>query len=181
MYPIAFDLSRIHIVLVGTGEVAKRRLQQLKEAGATRITFYSDHLPQAHEIRQAQLLMVAGLDDETSAVLASIARLQGIMVNVEDKPDLCDFYFMSFVKRGALTLAISTDGASPTLAQEIKAYLANLFGEEWAGIVAEIGERRQQWKQQGLTNQEVGEKTRTFLYSNSLMPKAQSLISEEAQ
>src|SRR5689334_6278399 len=104
MYPISLDLSRIRIALVGSGDAFARRRQQLNDMGATQVSVYEDELPEAHEIKQASVLMVVGLDYETSAVLASIAKLQGVLVNVEDKSDLCDFYFTSFVKRGDLTI-----------------------------------------------------------------------------
>jgi precorrin-2 dehydrogenase / sirohydrochlorin ferrochelatase len=106
MYPINLDLSKIRIALVGNGEAFNRRHTQLREMGATLVSVYEDHLPEAYQIRQASVLMVVGLDYETSAVLASIAKLQGVLVNVEDKPDLCDFYFASFIKRGDLTILV---------------------------------------------------------------------------
>jgi siroheme synthase-like protein len=173
MYPISLDLSCIRIFLVGSeGEPLRRRAQQLQTEGATQVTLFVDRLPEAHEIKQAHILMVVGLDNETSAVLSSIARLQGVLVNVEDKPDLCDFYFNSFFKRGDLSISISTNGASPTLAQEIKTYLAGLFDEEWSEIVSEIGKRRLLWKQQGLDNKAVGERTREYIRARALIPQA---------
>ncbi len=169
MYPISLDLSRIRILLVGSGEAFSRRLDQLKEQGATQIITFQDALPESHEIRQANVLMVVGLDYETSAVLASIAKLQGVLVNVEDKSDLCDFYFVSFVKRGDLTISVSTNGASPTLSQEIRSYIAGLFGEEWAGIVNFIGKKRLEWKQEGLDNKQVSDRTKEYIKSEGLL------------
>jgi len=187
MYPISLDLSKIRITLVGKGEPYIRRLKQLQAAGAVHLTTFEETLPQAHEIRQATILMVAGLDDETSAVLTSIAKLQGILVNVEDKPDLCDFHFVSFVQRGDLTLSVSTNGASPTLSREIKNYLAELFGEEWSAIVDTIGKKRLEWKKLGLDNQTIGDKTRDLIRLNALLkakenktkqPSPESLVND---
>ncbi|HEU5046610.1 MAG TPA: NAD(P)-dependent oxidoreductase [Rickettsiales bacterium] len=169
MYPVSLDLSRIRIALVGTGEAFSRRLQQLQEMGAINIAAYEDTLPESHEIRQANVLMIVGLDDETSAVLVSIARLQGILVNVEDKPALCDFHFVAFVKRGDLTISVSTGGASPTLGQEIRGFIANLFKEEWADIVTTIGKKRLEWKSEGLDNKSVSDRTRGFIRSLGLL------------
>lgn len=169
MYPIVLDLQRIRIMLVGSGEAFTRRLSHLKEMGATQITVYQDELPEAYEIKQASALMVVGLDNETSAVLASIARLQGVLVNVEDKPDLCDFHFVSFVKRGDLTIAVSTNGASPALGQEIRSYLAGIFDESWATIVSTIRKKRLEWKSHGLSNKEVGDKTRAYIKGEGLL------------
>jgi siroheme synthase (precorrin-2 oxidase/ferrochelatase) len=173
MYPISLDVTKIRIALVGHGDAFTRRLAALHEAGAQHVTAYTD-LPHAHEIRQAHVLMVVGLDEETSAVLAGIARLQGILVNVEDNPDLCDFYFMSFVKRGDLALAVSTNGASPTLAQEIKAYLTDTFGEEWEDTVAQIAAQRLAWKREGLSNTVVGERSRAWLAVHAPAPLGHS-------
>ncbi len=177
MYPIHLDLTRIRISLVGSGEAFARRLKQLQEMGATQLTLFEDDLPEAHEIKQANVLMVVGLDDETSAVLASIAKLQGILVNVEDKPDLCDFHFVCFIKRGDLTISVSTNGASPTLAQEIRAHIADMFGEEWSKIVALIGKKRIEWKNQGWDNKTVGDKTRAYIRAEELLPVASCQLS----
>lgn len=172
MYPISLDLSRIRILLVGSGEAFARRLLQLQEMGAIQIVMHEDSLPEAHEIRQASILMVVGLDDETSAVLASIARLQGVLVNVEDKPSLCDFHFSSFVKRGDLTISVSTNGASPVLGQEIRSYIAGIFDEQWGEIVNIIGKKRLEWKSQGLDNKQVGDKTREFIEALGVLDSA---------
>lgn len=177
MYPVSLDLSRIRITLVGKGEAYTRRLKQLEAAGATQLTLFENILPHAHEIKQANILMIAGLDDQTSAVLASIARLQGVIVNVEDKPDLCDFHFVSFVKRGDLTLAVSTNGASPTLGQEIRSYLADIFGEEWSIIVDIIGKKRLEWKREGLDNKTISDRTRTYLKEQGLLSSGSGVAS----
>ena len=163
MYPIMLNLSNIRILLVGSGELFDRRKQALLENGATKLVLFEDTLPEAHEIRQANVVMIVGLDDQTSAVLASIGRLQGVLVHVEDKNELCDFYCTSFIKRGDLTIAVSTAGASPTLGQEIRSYLANIFCEEWGYIVDKIGKKRLEWKGQGLKGSAIGEKTRALI------------------
>ena len=163
MFPISLDLTRVRIALVGSGEHFEKRLKQLQEHGATQIVQYKDTLPESHEIKQFTVLMVAGLDYQTSAVLSSIAKLQGVLVNVEDKNDLCDFYFMSFVKRGDLTISVSTNGASPTLGQEIRNYIAGKFCEEWEWIVSRIGRDRLKWKQQGMDGKAIADKTREII------------------
>jgi siroheme synthase-like protein len=108
-------------------------------------------------------------------VLAGIARLQGILVNVEDKPELCDFYFMGLVKRGDLTLAVSTNGASPTLVQEIKSYLFETFGEEWQETVAHLAAQRLAWKRDGLPNNTVKERTLEWLEHHAPAPLGNQL------
>ena len=52
-----------------------------------------------------------------------MAHTRGLLVNVADKPSLCDFYLGSVVKKGDLKIAISTNGKSPTVAKRIKEFL----------------------------------------------------------
>ncbi len=194
MLPVALNLSRLRVALVGQSGALARRLAQLQEAEAAKVTvfehmdfepwssmaietpkhpFITAHhyrLPESHEIRQANILLVAGLDEQKSAVLAGIARLQGVLVWVEDMPDLCDFYFTGVVRRGDLLISVSTSGASPTLAREIKEYLAELFGEEWEGITLDIGEKRKAWLTEGLKGQEINERTKEWITANNVIP-----------
>ena len=55
-----------------------------------------------------------------------------MLVNVEDRPALCDFHSVAEVRRGDLLLTVSTGGASPGLAARIRARLAAEYGPEWA-------------------------------------------------
>ncbi len=181
MYPVSLDLSRIRIALVGSGEAFARRLKQLHDMGATQLSVHDDVLPEAYEIKQASILMVAGLDYETSAVLASIAKLQGVLVNAEDMPDLCDFHFNSFIKRGDLTIAVSTAGASPALSQEIRSYIARRFGEEWGQIVSAVRKKRLSWKEQGLDNGEVADRTRKYIKDTGLLDDEAALHATSAE
>ena len=170
MFPISLDLSRIRITLVGTGDAFARRHAQLLEMSATQITLYENTLPGTDELGRANIVMVVGLDNEVSSILSSNARRQGILVNVEDKPELCDFYFTSFIRRGDLTLAVSTNGKSPTLAQEIKKYLENIFHPGWGKILEDIGKHRLNWRTEGLDNKTIGQKTRDMIHAFRLLP-----------
>ncbi|HVB67417.1 MAG TPA: siroheme synthase, partial [Acetobacteraceae bacterium] len=73
----------------------------------------------------------------------------GILVNVEDRPELCDFRNAAELRRGDLLIAVSTGGASPGLAGAIRNRIAALFGPEWAGRVAALGARRRAWRAEG--------------------------------
>ncbi len=56
-------------------------------------------------------------------------------MNVADRPSEGDFALPSTLRRGRLQVAVSTGGASPTLAKRIRGELEGAFGSEWAGIV----------------------------------------------
>jgi precorrin-2 dehydrogenase/sirohydrochlorin ferrochelatase len=148
MFPIALDLTRIPILLTGSGELLEKRRRQLEEYGATQFV---------RDIKNAAVVMVAGLPREQAAAIADEAHALGKLVNVEDINDLCDFYFTANVKRGDLIIAVSTSGASPTLARKIRDRIAEQFGEEWASHLSEILRLRKGWKAEGKGMKEVVE------------------------
>jgi siroheme synthase-like protein len=77
-----------------------------------------------------------------NAAVAREGRERGIPVNVADRPAEGDFALPSILRRGQLQVAVSTGGASPTLARRIRRELEEVFGFEWAGIVEELGRAR---------------------------------------
>jgi precorrin-2 dehydrogenase / sirohydrochlorin ferrochelatase len=62
-----------------------------------------------------------------------------VRINVADRPSEGDFAVPSTLRRGGLQVAVSTGGASPTLAKRIRNELEATFGPEWAGVVEELG------------------------------------------
>ncbi len=79
---------------------------------------------------------------EVNAAVAREARERGIPINVADKPSEGDFALPSTLRRGRLQVAVSTGGASPTLAQRIRRELEGVFSFEWAGVVEELSKAR---------------------------------------
>lgn len=153
MFPISLNLKVVPILLVGKGEAFEKRKTQLEEVGASRLICRREF--NAYDLEVANVVMVVGLDRDTSNMIARLARDDGRLVNVEDVPELCDFYFTSFITRGDLTIAVSTNGASPTLAKRIKAKIAVLFGEEWKERTAHIKILRDRLRAEGKSMKEV--------------------------
>ncbi|NBX02746.1 MAG: hypothetical protein EBR02_01505 [Alphaproteobacteria bacterium] len=166
MFPIALDLAKIPVLLVGRGPLLERRIKQLEEAGALHVYSHSREsgnpdvqnvwlqIPQ--QVRDdSKIVMVAGLSREDSEMIATEARKQKKLINVEDVIDLCDFYFTANVRRGDLLIAVSTGGASPTLARRVRDYIARRFGPEWAGYSAEMAGARLALKAGGAGMKEV--------------------------
>ena len=79
---------------------------------------------------------------EVNAAVAREARERGVPINVADAPSDGDFALPSTLRRGKLQVAVSTGGASPTLARSIRSKLEALFGPEWAGVVEELDKTR---------------------------------------
>jgi precorrin-2 dehydrogenase/sirohydrochlorin ferrochelatase len=95
--------------------------------------------------------------------LASQARALGKLVNVEDVNDLCDFYFTANIRRGDLVIAVSTSGASPTLARKVRDAIATRFGPEWEARVKELSALRLSLKAGGASLREVMDSTESYL------------------
>src|SRR5208282_4074938 len=67
---------------------------------------------------------------------------RGVLCNVVDVPEYCDFFYPAVVRRGDLQIAVSTAGQSPSLAQRIRQQLERQFGEGYAEWVRQLGETR---------------------------------------
>lgn len=187
MFPIALDLSKLNIALIGNSEKTENRLKQLDSLNAERLTIYSpeptehlrelaadrliEALPTESQIKHAHIIMIVDLIPHTAAKLANDARQLGTIVNVEDVTPFCDFFFMSQVRQGDLLIGISTNGKSPTIAIKIKEYLRTLFSEEWAKRLRTIGQKRKTWQQQGLSNQDIMTKTEQIIEEEKWLPQ----------
>lgn len=95
------------------------------------------------DLEGAYLAFVATDSREVNAAATREANERGVPVNVADEPSGGDFVLPSALRRGRLQVAVSTGGASPVLAREIRARLEDLFGAEWAGLVEEVGAARE--------------------------------------
>ena len=71
------------------------------------------------------------------------AHRRGVLCNVVDVPELCDFYYPAVAKRGALQIALSTSGQSPALAQRLRKELEEQFGPEYEAWLQQLGEERE--------------------------------------
>jgi precorrin-2 dehydrogenase / sirohydrochlorin ferrochelatase len=139
-------------VVVGGGAVATRKASKLFQAGAEVVVVSPTVLPEledmsveVHErsyeygdLEGADLAFAATNSREVNAAVAREANAREIRVNVADRPAEGDFAVPSTLRRGGLQVAVSTGGASPTLARRIRNELEEIFGPEWAGVVEEL-------------------------------------------
>jgi len=158
--PIALDPTTVRIGLAGKGEGLERRRRLLAEGGVER--------PVAVDERTAleglSLLFVAGLDRASSAALAERARAAGVLVNVEDVPDLCNFHVPAILRRGDLAFTVSTNSKAPGLSRLLREALGRLFGPEWEERTNTIAAERAAWRQQGLAPDAVSQRVRDLVH-----------------
>ena len=167
-FPVFLNIHGKKCVVVGGGRVALRKVRMLLECGA-HVTVISPTLLQdlaqlakkesivviRRNYRPADLeravLVVAATDvKEVNRKVAIEAKGRGILVNVVDDPGLSGFIVPSTLRRGDLTVAISTAGKSPALAKKIRRDLVRGLGKEYAALVLLIEEIRSSLKRQGI-------------------------------
>jgi precorrin-2 dehydrogenase len=156
--PLIIDPRSAKIGLSGQGEGLQRRQAILRAAGVTPASVVPDG-----PLDGLSVLFVAGLDRPASEALARRARSHGILVNVEDMPELCDFNMPAIVRRGDLMLTVSTHGRAPGLARRLREWLEERFGAEWEARLVELGIARDRWRAEGLRATEIGERTRQLI------------------
>jgi len=150
------DVFEKRCVVVGGGEVAARKARGLLESGARVVVISPEVRPEILEmdvevhnrpytpgdLGGASLAFAATDSRGVNAAVAREAQESGVPVNVADRPAEGDFTLPSVLRRGGLQVAVSTGGASPTLARRVRGGLEDSFGPEWAGIVERYGAAR---------------------------------------
>ena len=165
MLPLMLDLSRLTVILVGEGEAALRRLALLEQAGAVALTVHAERpspelvaaagrrlvrrLPSPAELAAARLVFLSDRNAPYCPALAAAARAAGALVHIEDAPALGDVQAPAVLRRGDLTIAVSTGGKSPGLAVLVKRFLAARFGAEWQERLDALAARRRGWRASG--------------------------------
>jgi uroporphyrin-III C-methyltransferase/precorrin-2 dehydrogenase/sirohydrochlorin ferrochelatase len=124
--PLFFDLAGRRVVVVGQGPAADRRAELARSAGAA--VFQLD-TASAADLKGAAAVFVAtgNLDNDTDARRA--AKAAGVPVNVADRPGLSDFILPAIIDRDDVVVAVSTGGASPSLATLLRARIEALLPE----------------------------------------------------
>jgi len=164
-YPIFLNLKGRRCIVVGGGPVAERKVEMLLEHQAS-VTVISptlsrrlQHLAdqsaiqtisrnyQAGDLKGALLVIAATDDPPINAAVAEHGRKQRALVNVVDDPRHSDFIVPSMVRRGDITIAISTAGKSPALARKLRSILEAALPAEYASLVTLVSEVRQELAQ----------------------------------
>jgi precorrin-2 dehydrogenase / sirohydrochlorin ferrochelatase len=160
LFPMFLKLQGKRCLVIGAGKVGGQKIAGLLETGAyIRVVALAATATVREWARQGRIELdlrafsPQDLDGAFLAVVATSSRAvnervydeaqrRGVLCNVVDVPDLCDFFYPAVVQRGDLQIAVSTAGQSPSLAQKIRQQLEQQFGPGYAEWVAELGETR---------------------------------------
>jgi precorrin-2 dehydrogenase/sirohydrochlorin ferrochelatase len=159
-YPVYLNLKGKRVLVVGGGEVAERKVAALLDTGASIVVVSPEVTPRLASLANANLidlhkrpyskgdcngaaLVLSAIDDpQVSRAVFEEASNSEILVNTADQPALCDFIMPAVVRRGDLTIAISTGGTSPALAARLRGKFSRMLGPEYARLVTLLAEAR---------------------------------------
>ena len=167
-YPVMLDLAGRPCLVVGGGPVAERKMDGLLAADA-RVTVVSPSLTPALLALAAEarlhwrpreyitgdaagfaLVMVAASDASVSEAIAAECRTRGVWINCADDPARCDFILPAVFRRGALTVAVSTGGVSPTMARLVREELEARLPDDLALLTDVMGDVRRSLREGGI-------------------------------
>jgi len=144
-FPAFLKLDNKKILIVGGGHIAYEKLDHLldfthditviatefSEQMLDRITkeglAYKKRAYRKGDIAEAVVVVVAVDDIELQAEIFKESKQYNCLCNAVDSVDYCDFIFPSYVKKGDLTIAVSTSGSSPALAKHLRRFLENII------------------------------------------------------
>lgn len=159
-YPVMLNIANQHVVVIGGGKVAERKIhglleaegkitvvapaatagiQQLAAAGKLvwrKKTFSPD------DLEDAWIVIAATNNRSVNEAVAKAAKPYQL-INIADDPERSNFHVPAVIRRGRLTIAVSTGGASPTVAQQIRRQLAELYDDDYGRYIDFLYECRQ--------------------------------------
>ncbi|AQX49272.1 TSUP family transporter [Elizabethkingia anophelis] len=167
LYPIFVKLETLSLLIIGGGKVALEKLDSvLNNAPQTSVKLVAKEIiPEVKALQEeyknlvleqraytyadfdaADLVIAAVNDLVVAEQIRNDAHVKGVLVNIADKPELCDFYLGSIVRKGELKIAISTNGKSPTIAKRLREILTETIPDEIDEVLDNMQNIRQQLK-----------------------------------
>jgi uncharacterized protein len=164
LFPVFIKLETLRLLIVGGGNVGLEKLNTvLQNSPATAIRVVATSIKESvrelasghpgitlterpfeeADLDQTDIVIIAVNDKTISESIARQAKVRGILVNVADTPELCDFYLSSIVRKGNLKIAISTNGKSPTIAKRLKEEISTLIPDEMDNVLDNMQTIRQ--------------------------------------
>ncbi|MGB0005819.1 MAG: bifunctional precorrin-2 dehydrogenase/sirohydrochlorin ferrochelatase [Candidatus Sulfotelmatobacter sp.] len=160
LFPMFLKLEGKRCLVVGAGKVGEPKIGGLIDTGACIHVIALEASDVVHgwardkkialelrafvpeDLEGMALAVVATSSRPVNETIYQEAQRRGVLCNVVDVPEYCDFYYPAVVRRGDLQIAVSTTGQSPSLAQKIRQQLERQFGPGYAQWVAELGATR---------------------------------------
>jgi uncharacterized protein len=163
LFPVFLKLNNLHTVLIGAGNVGLEKLTViLQNSPEVRVTIIAENIiPEIYsltnnypkvtikqksftddDLDSADIVVAATDNSQLNAYIRESAHQRKLLINVADKPDLCDFYLGSIVQKGDLKIGISTNGKSPTIAKRLKEVLSESLPAELDTTLQQMNDLR---------------------------------------
>jgi siroheme synthase-like protein len=138
-YPVCLRLTGRRCLVIGSGAEAESKIRGLREAGAA-----VENRPDYDEgCLEGFYLVIAALEGRAlNARIAGEAERRGILFNAADDPEHCAFILPAIHRQGDLTVAVSSGGKSPAVAQRLRDWIAHEAGPEYSELLQLLGELR---------------------------------------
>jgi precorrin-2 dehydrogenase / sirohydrochlorin ferrochelatase len=168
-FPIYLEMTGRRCLVVGGGTVAERKIASLLEVAAE-VTVISPDVTETiagwaknnsiqlkarryrpGDLADFELVFVATDDGELNAQVYEEGKSRAVWVNAADDPAHCDFILPSVLRRGELTVAVSSGGNSPALARTIREELELHFTAEYAMLTELAGNVRDELRRRSIT------------------------------
>jgi precorrin-2 dehydrogenase / sirohydrochlorin ferrochelatase len=187
LFPIFLKLEGRRCLVVGGGKVGAQKIAGLLDAGAEVTVIDPSPLEAVRELARsrivwharayapsyldgAYLVIAAASDEHVNQQIYEDATSRGILVNVVDVPPLCDFYYPAVVRRGPLTVAISSQGESPILAQRLRDEISEMLPHELGQAAECIGAERRRILREHAPGAERDQFLRDLVYPGENRP-----------
>jgi len=156
-FPAFIKLDNKNVLIIGGGQIASEKLQHLldftlnikiiapqlsdnmkiliKENNLT----YENRTYQKADIKEFSIVIIAINDIPLQKEIYEESKTYpNCLCNSVDSVNYCDFIFPSYIKKGDLTIAVSTNGSSPAVAKQLRIYLENLIPDSISGFLKEM-------------------------------------------
>ena len=159
LFPIFLKLNQLHTLVIGGGPVGLEKLTALLgNSNAAKVTLVAEEIMdevyaialqypsiqirkksfELSDLEGINLIVAATNNPELNELIKAEGNRRNVLVNIADKPALCDFYLSSIVKKGDLKVAISTNGKSPTIAKRLKEVFSDCLPEEMDAVLEQM-------------------------------------------
>ncbi len=194
-YPVFIDVNKRRCVIIGGGNIGQEKVEKLLECDADVIVISPEVNPHVEDLASSQqiswdereyqqgdlegaFIAIAATDDNTvNRQIAKEAEDRNVLLNVVDVTHLCTFIAPSVARRGEVTIATSTGGASPALARTFREKLTTSRILEYADLAPILAQARAELVQRGV--KVVPDHWQTQI-TDSLLNMVQSNKSDEA-
>lgn len=169
-YPVFLDLHDMPVLVVGGGRIGARKADGLAAAGArvrlvaidvsehvdtSKFDDVSERAFDERDLDGVRLVVTATGDEAVDASVSAAARSRGIWTNAADQPVDCEFILPAIARRGRVTVAVSTDGASPALARELRNVIDEFLTDEIGALAETLAAERAAVQASGASTEDI--------------------------